>query len=594
MSLVLSLLLVAGLFAQQGGEEGAGTTVRLLVPAEAPLALADDELRARPGMAGTRSGWQSVEVTAQGSAQETADLLSAELGMPVLVERRYDLLGPTDDPGFGDQWYHANTGQSGGRTDADIDSPTAWPSTLGSGVVVAVIDSGVDMAHPDLASQVWANNDPAGGGDQNGNGLLDDFRGWDFIDDDNNPSPVGSGSAALHGTAVAGLVAAASNGTGIVGVAPSAKIMVLRACDASGCWSLAAAESIFYAADEGADVINLSFGGVTDDDPLLREAISYARSRNVVVVAAAGNEGIDLDTLPSSQTFIPAGLPFSNIIAVGASNDLDDLSSFSNYGQAEVDIVAPGEQIVTTGPTSIDSYVIVDGTSFSSPIVAGAAALLLSHDPGIGHQEVIARLEGLVDRPAGVNGTVQSGRLNIGKTITIRFLDTSGSVFASAIQWLADADITRGCNPPTNTHFCPTQRVSRGEMAVFLSRAFGLPDTGTDFFDDDEGRFYEGAANRLAAAGLTVGCGTRRFCGDADIRRDEMAAMLARGLSLPPTSTDRFVDDEGSVFENAINKIAAAGITEGCNPPTNNRYCPTDLVTRGQMAAFIKRSVDLD
>ncbi len=594
MTLALSLLLVAGLFGQQASGESAGTTVRLLVPAEAPLVLADDALRARPGATGNRSGWQRVEVTTLEGPQETADMLAADLGVPVLVERRYDLLGPIDEPGFGDQWYHANTGQSGGRTDADIDSPTAWGSTLGSGVVVAVIDSGVDMAHPDLASQIWANNDPVGGGDHDGNGLGDDFRGWDFIDNDNDPSPVGSGSAALHGTAVSGLIAAASNGAGIVGVAPSAKVMVLRACDASGCWSLPAAESIYYAVDEGADVINLSFGGITDDDPLLRDAISYARSRDVVVVAAAGNEGIDLDDLPSSQTFIPAGLPFSNIIAVGASNDLDNLSSFSNYGQSEVDIVAPGEQILTTGVSSIDSYVIVDGTSFSSPIVAGAAALLLSHDPGIGHQEVIARLEGFVDRPAGVAGTVQSGRLNIGRTITIRFLDTSGSVFVAAIQWLADADITQGCNPPANTHYCPDQRVSRGEMAVFLSRAFGLADTGTDFFDDDDGRFYEGAANRLAAAGLTVGCGSRRFCGEADIRRDEMAAMLARGLSLPATSTDRFVDDEGSVFENAINKIAAAGITEGCNPPTNNRYCPADLVTRGQMAAFIKRSVEFD
>jgi hypothetical protein len=193
-----------------------------------------------------------------------------------------------------------------------------------------------------------------------------------------------------------------------------------------------------------------------------------------------------------------------------------------------------------------------------------------------------------------VANRVEAGRLNIGRTITIRFTDTGSSLFVDAIDWLADSNITQGCNPPFNTRYCPTDPVSRGEMAVFLSRAFGLPDTGTDFFDDDDGRFYEGAANRLAAAGLTVGCGSRRFCGESDIRRDEMAAMLARGLSLPPSSTDRFTDDEGSVFESAINKLAAAGITQGCNPPANTRFCPTELVTRGQMAAFIKRSVEYD
>jgi hypothetical protein len=130
-------------------------------------------------------------------------------------------------------------------------------------------------------------------------------------------------------------------------------------------------------------------------------------------------------------------------------------------------------------------------------------------------------------------------------------------------------------------------------MAVFLSRAFDLPATSTNYFDDDNGLFYEGAANRLRAAGLTVGCGARRYCGESEITRDEMAAMLARALSLPSTNEDFFNDDEGSVFENAINKIAEVGVTEGCNPPANTRYCPTNRVTRGEMAAFIKRSVEL-
>ena len=101
--------------------------------------------------------------------------------------------------------------------------------------------------------------------------------------------------------------------------------------------------------------------------------------------------------------------------------------------------------------------------------------------------------------------------------------------------------------------------------------------------------FYEGAANRLFEAGITVGCGPKQYCGDRTLPRQEMAAFLARILKLPKTSTNFFVDDNGSMYEGAINKIAAANITVGCNPPTNNRFCPTQDVTRGQMAAFFKR-----
>jgi hypothetical protein len=240
-----------------------------------------------------------------------------------------------------------------------------------------------------------------------------------------------------------------------------------------------------------------------------------------------------------------------------------------------------------------DEWWLWAGTSFSAPLVAGVAALLLSDEPGIGHQEVIARITGFVDKPSGVAGASTSGRVNAGRVMSRRFVDTSGSLFVNAIDWLADGDITRGCNPPFNHRFCPDDRVTRGEMAVFLSRAFNLPATTNDYFNDDDGTFYEGSANRLRAAGLTVGCGSGRYCGADTIRRDEMATMLARALSLPSSPTDFFDDDTGSIFESAINKVGQAGITTGCNPPTNNLFCPDRPVTRGEMAAFIKRSLEL-
>ena len=167
-----------------------------------------------------------------------------------------------------------------------------------------------------------------------------------------------------------------------------------------------------------------------------------------------------------------------------------------------------------------------------------------------------------------------------GQTIEVQaFNDTAGSVFRNAIDQLAARGITQGCNPPANTRFCPNAPVTRGEMAIFLARAFALPAGQADYFNDDNGSFYEGAANRLFEAGLTVGCGNGRYCGNNPITRGEMAAFLARALQLPATNLNKFVDDNSSVFQNAINKIAAAGITQGCNPPTNNRFCPNDNVT---------------
>jgi hypothetical protein len=177
----------------------------------------------------------------------------------------------------------------------------------------------------------------------------------------------------------------------------------------------------------------------------------------------------------------------------------------------------------------------------------------------------------------------------ISVTYTGRFLDIAGHIFENAITWMAEEQITVGCNPPAYTNFCPGEAVTRGQMAVFISRVMGLPSPTGDYFDDDTGKFYESAANRLFEAGITVGCGADRYCGDRSVSREQMAAFLARTLGLPTGSTDHFVDDDGSQFESAIDKIADAQITLGCNPPTNDRFCPTENVTRGQMAAFFRR-----
>jgi len=172
------------------------------------------------------------------------------------------------------------------------------------------------------------------------------------------------------------------------------------------------------------------------------------------------------------------------------------------------------------------------------------------------------------------------------------FIDTFGSVHKSDIDMIAELGITRGCNPPTNTMFCPSDSVTRGQMAAFLVRAFDLPTTTIDHFADDDGTTFESDINKLTSAGITAGCGGGNYCPDQTLPRAQMAAFLVRVLDLPEfVGEDKFVDDDGSSFEGNIESLAAAGITLGCNPPTNDQFCPDTSVTREQMTSFLVRSL---
>jgi hypothetical protein len=164
------------------------------------------------------------------------------------------------------------------------------------------------------------------------------------------------------------------------------------------------------------------------------------------------------------------------------------------------------------------------------------------------------------------------------------FTDIGSSIFKPEIEWLVGEKIAAGCS---TTRYCPVNAVTRAQMASFLKRAMNLPPAPRDYFWDDNGSMHQDDINRLTASGVAGGCGDGKYCPGAAVNRGQMASFLARALGLPSTSRDYFWDDNGSMHEADINRLAAAGIVGGC---ASGRYCPANAVTREQMAAFIERS----
>ena len=340
------------------------------------------------------------------------------------------LLAITDDPYQGYQWALENNGSNLNGVsnappqtpDADIDAGDAWPRATGRGVVVAVIDSGVDFSHPDLAANRWTNPaETCGNGvDDDGNGFVDDCHGWDFGYDD--PTPFNPGAHA-HGTHVAGIVAAeANNGIGVAGVAPNATIMdlnvgTLTASGQPSITSSALARAIRYAADNGADVINLSLGTPPGTPrsalSIVDSAIVHAGNQGVLVVVAAGNDSVSLD----AASVWPASYDFPHVLTVSATAPDETLASFSNYGSV-VDLAAPGHVILSTAPAANGNYLFMSGTSQATPVVAGVAALRLELDPSLSPATLISALRDTADRHQSYTAYVPTGaRVNAANSV---------------------------------------------------------------------------------------------------------------------------------------------------------------------------------
>ncbi|MDP9405740.1 MAG: S8 family serine peptidase, partial [Actinomycetota bacterium] len=453
---------------------------------------------------------------------------------------------------------------------------TAWTYGDAAGQVVAVVDTGVDGTHPDLAGTLVPGFDAA----TVGGSATVDLHG--------------------HGTHVAGIAAAVvDNGVGVAGLGRRAAIMPVRVLDADGLGtSDDVAEGIVWAVDHGADVVNLSLGG-TERSTVIASAVRYAGANDVVVVAAAGNEGD-----AGNPVTYPAAEP--GVVAVAAVDRGDVHPTFSGSGDW-VDIAAPGVDIVSTVP---GGYASSSGTSMAAPFVAATAALVRARHSQLDAEQVAAHLLATAD-DIGATGTDPLFGAGVVDPVaalsepepacpadvpSAGFTDVAGNRHEAAIDCVVWRGVARGATART---YAPALQVTRGQMASLLANVVEqagvtLPPASDQGFDDLGGSVHADRVNQLAAAGLVAGVTRDEYRPGAVVSRAQMATFLVRAVELVEDAgmtagRDAFDDDDGNVHEPSIDKLAAAGIASGSG---NRTYLPSAGVRRDQMASFLARVLE--
>ena len=430
------------------------------------------------------------------------------------------LIFPTrtpNDPHFSKLWGLHNTGQTiGGRSgtaDADIDAPEAWSiTTRDPTTVVAVIDEGINVNHPDLQGNIWTNPDevPGNATDDDRNGYVDDVHGYDFANDDASvydPNPI-SGKGDEHGTHVAGTIAAeGDNATGVVGVSWEAQVMALKFLAPNGGSTVDAIEAINYAVANGARVSNNSWGGGVYSQAL-RDAIGRADAGGHLFVTAAGNDGTNNATTPQ----YPCNYSNSNIICVAATDDSDALATFSNFGANTVDIAAPGVGILSTLPHN--RYGSYSGTSMATPHVSGVAALLKSQNPRLTDSQLKARILQFAEPKNKLQGKVATGgRLNAEAALTqVEALDATRPTVSS----VKPSRNTRDRTPMIEATVADDRtELSQGAIRFFLDgreRSTFSYDASTDHLTYQSGRLSLGKHTaRITATDDAGNIGTKAW-----------------------------------------------------------------------------------
>lgn len=333
-----------------------------------------------------------------------------------------------NDPFYEKQWYLQR-----------VKANSAWQRIHSSpNITIAVIDSGIDINHPDLKDNIWVNKNEIAntGKDDDGNGFIDDVNGWNFVDNNNDPSPKFdenyTEAGISHGTIVAGIIGAVGNNNiGITGLTWEAKIMPLRVLNDKGEGRVSdVVRAIDYAINNGADIINLSFVGFNYSESM-QQAINRASKANVIVVAAAGNEqlngqGINIDETP----IYPACYGKDNLLVLGvaATDPLDQKADFSSYGFSCVDISAPGVSFfstITQGGSSVNPNLLYDGyfsgTSMSAPVISATLALIAEVNPRLSPKEIVEVMLKTADNISYLNpsylGQLGAGRVNVSRAV---------------------------------------------------------------------------------------------------------------------------------------------------------------------------------
>jgi subtilisin family serine protease len=580
---------------------------------------------------------QVVEVDPTSVASVAVTLAAAPAVLTVEPDHRIDLR-PSADPRRAEQWWWRNVSQqvrtaSGevrrGRADIDIGAAEAWRASKGRpGVVVAVVDTGLDVGHPDLAPNLWVNPRPG-----SFPGCSNDRHGCNFSGQGSSGQVYANAIDDAHGTHVAGVIAAAENGVGTVGVAPrvslmSVKFLVRREGRVSD-----GVRALQYAVASGAHVINASWGvpGRVTDSDLRRcdQRVAIAdcslaalertiRDARIPVVVAAGNNGYHdprSGGCVRSEPDYPGSSSAPNVITVTAVDNRGEVPCFANASTSMVDVAAPGVAVLSTTPQG--TYGDLDGTSQAAPMVTGAVALALSAT-SVRDGAAIADAVRAGARPFGhlgddgrPGGTTRAGLASAPGTLAalgarglgacpdgaprapFRDLDRD-DVHTRSVDCLVRHGLVGGF---TDGRYRPAQTVTRGQVATFLA---GVVRTAQDLDVPTRGRFRDLAGDvhrdnieALAALGIIDGYRDGTYLPGNRVTREQFASLLVRtyehltsGRIRPAGSS---FPDVGGVHERNVNAGVQMGLIQG---RSDGRFGPREGVTRAQLGSLVRRALD--
>ena len=551
----------------------------------------------------------AVQVFDFGDADTAAAAASSLADQPGVVSVEPDvLIRPAHHTGsvMPSSWWLQNDGAEKdgveGRRGADIGAPHAWHEATGDGIVVAVIDTGVDISHPALRDRLWVNpGERRDGTDTDGNGFVDDLHGWNFAQD--NGQLFVSAVADAHGTHVAGVIVGAPHeASGSAGAAPDARVMVLRFIDGDAGRTSDAIAAIRYAVMNGADVINASWGSAQPSNALR----TVLQEIDLPVVVSAGNAGVAIEDEP----IYPAAWDIDNVISVAATEHTGALAPFSTYSRDRVTVAAPGVRIA--GPYPGGRYALASGTSQAAPLVSAILAMALERHPGLMGAELADAVRATV-RPLSAAAETRSGGLarapalldHLGTRFPacssggeVAFSDVrAGSVHHDAVACMVAFEVTRGV---TSTRYGSELGLTRAQVTTMVARALdraarspAVPEVAR-FTDVAEDSTHRDAIEALGAAGIVHGTSATTFSPSRTVTRAELAGVVARAAEYAAegevrAATASFVDLAGIDDTEAIDKAAWLRIVLG---QPDGRFEPDEPVRRDQAASMVSRLLD--